>query len=82
MLDGGGSSVIGPDLNRPMNPAQDFQRAALRRYLRDPASVRRSPNQKMPAFTVPQLSEVELDGVLEYLAQTAKPASEETSGAR
>ena len=49
-IDGGGSSVLGPDLNKPMNPVEYFQPAALRRYLRDPASVRHWPDQKMPGF--------------------------------
>jgi mono/diheme cytochrome c family protein len=71
MLNGGGSSIIGPDLNIPMNPTQYFQHFALRRYLRDPASVRRWPDQKMPGFTSRQLSDVELDAIIEYLAQMA-----------
>ena len=68
MLNGGGSSTVGPDLNIPMNPTQYFQPAALRRYLREPASVRRWPDQKMPGFTLRQLSETELDAIIAYLA--------------
>ncbi len=49
-MDGGGAAETGPDLNRPMNPTEYFQPAALRRYLRDPASVRSWPEQKMPGF--------------------------------
>jgi mono/diheme cytochrome c family protein len=71
MLNGGGTSTVGPDLNVPMNPTQYFQDAALRRYLRDPASVRRWPDQKMPGFTLRQLSETELNAVVEYLAHMA-----------
>lgn len=66
-LDGGGASEVGPDLNRPMNPVKYFQPAALRRYLRDPASVRHWPDQKMPGFAPETLSDAELDQLLAYL---------------
>ncbi|MGE0658197.1 MAG: cytochrome c [Reyranellaceae bacterium] len=66
-LDGGGASEVGPDLNRPMNPVEYFQPAALRRYLRDPASVRHWPDQKMPGFAPEALSDAELDQLLAYL---------------
>ena len=70
-MNGGGASEMGPDLNRPMNPTEYFQPAALRRYLRDPASVRSWPEQKMPGFAPEQLSEAELEAVIAYLAHMA-----------
>ena len=70
-MNGGGASEMGPDLNRPMNPTEYFQPAALRRYLRDPASVRSWPEQRMPGFAPEQLSEAELEAVIAYLAHMA-----------
>jgi mono/diheme cytochrome c family protein len=70
-MNGGGSAEMGPDLNQPMNPTEYFQQPALRRYLRDPASVRTWPEQKMPGFGPERLSESELDAVIAYLAHMA-----------
>ncbi|WGY72353.1 cytochrome c [Burkholderia cepacia] len=71
-LDGAGSSHAGPDLNTPMNPVDYFQPAALRRYIRNPASVRDWPGRSMPAFPPDQLSDCELDQIVAYLAYMAK----------
>lgn len=71
-LDGAGSSHAGPDLNSPMNPVDYFQPAALRRYIRNPASVRDWPGRSMPAFPPDQLSDRELDQIVAYLAYMAK----------
>ncbi|WP_176045101.1 cytochrome c [Burkholderia sp. BCC1644] len=71
-LDGAGSSHAGPDLNTPMNPVDYFQPAALRRYIRNPASVRDWPGRSMPAFPPDQLSDRELDQIVAYLAYMAK----------
>ncbi|WP_322081499.1 cytochrome c [Burkholderia sp. BCC1972] len=70
-LDGAGSSHAGPDLNTPMNPVDYFQPAALRRYIRNPASVRDWPGRSMPAFPPDQLSDRELDQIVAYLAYMA-----------
>ncbi|MDR0243451.1 MAG: cytochrome c [Burkholderia sp.] len=71
-IDGAGSSHAGPDLNTPMNPVDYFQPAALRRYIRNPASVRDWPGRSMPAFPPDQLSDRELDQIVAYLAYMAK----------
>ncbi|AYQ43131.1 cytochrome C [Burkholderia aenigmatica] len=71
-LDGAGSSHAGPDLNAPMNPVDYFQPAALRRYIRNPASVRDWPGRSMPAFPPDQLSDRELDQIVAYLAYMAR----------
>src|SRR3954447_13694692 len=71
-MNGGGSSKIGPDLNWPMNPTEYFQPSALRRYIRDPASVRTWPDEKMPGFGPDRLSEAELDAVIAYLKHMAE----------
>ena len=74
-MNGGGSAEMGPDLNVPMNPVEYFQPSALRRYLRDPASVRTWPEQKMPGFGPERLSEADLDAVIAYLAHMAERRS-------
>jgi mono/diheme cytochrome c family protein len=70
-MNGGGEASVGPDLNLPMNPTEYFQPQALRRYLRDPASVRSWPEQKMPAIGRDQMSDAELDKVIAYLQHMA-----------
>ncbi|MGE0150979.1 MAG: cytochrome c [Reyranellaceae bacterium] len=70
-MNGGGEAAVGPDLNLPMNPTEYFQPPALRRYLRDPASVRAWPEQKMPAIGAEQMSDAELEQVLAYLRHMA-----------
>ncbi|HEX8568697.1 MAG TPA: hypothetical protein VF699_02070, partial [Caulobacteraceae bacterium] len=57
--------------NRPMNPTEYFQPAALRRYLRDPASVRSWPEQRMPGFTPEAIGEGELEALIAYLEHMA-----------
>jgi mono/diheme cytochrome c family protein len=74
-MNGAGSSVIGPDLNVPMNPTEYFQLAALRRYLRKPDSVRTWPGQKMPAFGPEKLSDTQLEALLVYLSHMAERRS-------
>ncbi|USI73502.1 c-type cytochrome [Sphingomonas morindae] len=67
-IDGQGEGTIGPDLNRPMNPTAYFQRAALHRYIRNPASLRHWPAQQMPAFDAARLPDHEIDEIIDYLA--------------
>ena len=71
-LNHAGSANTGPDLNVPMNPVEYFQPAALRRYIRNPASVRDWPGRTMPAFPPDQLSDREIGLILDYLAYMAQ----------
>jgi mono/diheme cytochrome c family protein len=71
-LNHAGSADTGPDLNVPMNPVEYFQSAALRRYIRNPASVRDWPGRSMPAFPREQLSDREIDLIVAYLAYMAQ----------
>jgi mono/diheme cytochrome c family protein len=71
-LNHAGSADTGPDLNVPMNPVEYFQPAALRRYIRNPASVRDWPGRAMPAFPRDQLSDREIDLIVAYLAYMAQ----------
>lgn len=70
-FNGAGSSNIGPDLGRPANPVDYFQRAALHRYIRNPASLRDWPGRAMPAFSPDQLSDREIDLIITYLGYMA-----------
>lgn len=71
-MNGGGEAAVGPDLNLPMNPTEYFQPQALRRYLRDPASVRTWPEQKMPPISRDQINDAELEQLIAYLQQMAR----------
>jgi mono/diheme cytochrome c family protein len=44
----------------------------LRRYIRNPASVRDWPGRTMPAFAPNQLSDREIDLIVAYLAYMAR----------
>ncbi|BBH47435.1 cytochrome c [Pseudomonas sp. KU43P] len=71
-LNGAGDAQFGPDLNVPHNPTEYFQPAFLRQYIRDPQSLRRWPQARMPGFAESVLSEQELDALLAYLGHMAK----------
>lgn len=66
-LNGAGDSQFGPDLNIPYNPTEYFSADFLTRYIRDPQSLRRWPQGKMPGFAVEVLSDKELGELIEYL---------------
>ena len=70
-LNGAGDAQFGPDLNLPYNPTEYFQSAMLRRYLRDPQSLRHWPQGRMPGFAETVISDAELDQLLGYLAHMA-----------
>ncbi|MEB5933322.1 c-type cytochrome [Pseudomonas mosselii] len=70
-LNGAGDAHLGPDLNLPHNPTEYFQPAFLRQYIRDPQSLRRWPQAKMPGFSSQVLDEPALDAVLAYLKHMA-----------
>jgi mono/diheme cytochrome c family protein len=67
----GGDATIGPDLNVPFNPTEYLRLDALRRMIRDPQSLRRSPATRMPAFDTSVLSDRELNDLLAYLRYMA-----------
>jgi mono/diheme cytochrome c family protein len=71
-FNGEGEGDQGPDLGRPMNVTDYFQIPALKKLIRDPASVRRWPEQKMPGFERAALSNSDLDAIVNWLAYKAK----------
>ena len=70
-VNGAGAARIGPDLNLPLNPTEYFQPAALKAFVRDPASVRRWPEMRMQGFDATAMSDADLDAVVAYLAYVA-----------
>lgn len=68
---GEGEGEQGPDLAKPMNPVDYFQPAALRKFLRNPKSVRTWPEEKMPAFDEESLSDADIDAIIAWLAYKA-----------
>ncbi len=66
-LNGAGDSQFGPDLNIPHNPTEYFAGDFLRQYIRDPQSLRRWPQGRMPGFSSETLNTSELDQLISYL---------------
>lgn len=71
-FNGEGEGEQGPDLGRPMNVTEYFQIPALKKLIRNPASVRQWPDQKMPGFDHAALSDSDIDAIVEWLAYKAK----------
>ena len=70
-LNGAGSADVGPDLNRPASPTEYFKPDALKKYIRDPASLRHWPAMQMPGFKTDALSDREIDLIIAYLEHMA-----------
>ena len=70
-LNGAGDAQFGPDLNIPFNPTEYFSGDFLKRYIRDPQSLRRWPQGKMPGFSATVLPDAELDLLVGYLKHMA-----------
>jgi mono/diheme cytochrome c family protein len=65
-FDGAGEGTMGPDLARPLNPVEWFQPAALKKYIRNPKSVRDWPDAKMNAFDPETLSDADIDAIVAW----------------
>lgn len=70
-LNGAGDAQVGPDLNIPYNPTEYFGGDFLKRYIRDPQSLRHWPQAKMPAFATSVLPDDELELLVGYLKHMA-----------
>lgn len=70
-LNGAGSSDLGPDLNRPANPVEYFSPDALKKYIREPSSLRQWPAMQMKGFDKDALSDHEIDLIIAYLRHMA-----------
>ena len=70
-LNGAGDAQVGPDLNIPYNPTEYFGGDFLKRYIRDPQSLRHWPQAKMPGFAASVLPDSELELLVGYLKHMA-----------
>ncbi len=70
-LNGAGDAQMGPDLNIPFSPTEYLSGDFLRRYIRDPQSLRQWPQAKMPGFDQAVLPDAELDKLVAYLRHMA-----------
>ena len=70
-LNGAGDAQFGPDLNIPYNPTEYFGADFLKRYIRDPQSLRQWPQAKMPGFSAEVLPERDLQLLIGYLQHMA-----------
>lgn len=75
-MSGAGAGSLGPDLNRPMNPTQYMTRQGLHALIRDPQSVRSWPAMQMPGFAADQMTDQEIDQVIDYLTHMAAKRKE------
>ena len=82
-LNGVGSGDVGPDLNSPMNPTEYFREGIFEKYVRDPGSLLRWPDQKMPSFPADVITDAELSQLrayLVYMARRKNPVTPPKSG--
>ncbi|MFC4864164.1 c-type cytochrome [Pseudomonas sp. MAHUQ-62] len=70
-LNGAGDAQFGPDLNIPHNPTEYLAGDFLPRYIRDPQSLRRWPQGKMPGFSKEAITDEELGQLIGYLKHMA-----------
>ncbi|MCU1762179.1 cytochrome c [Pseudomonas sp. 14P_8.1_Bac3] len=70
-LNGAGDAQVGPDLNIPFNPTEYFAADFLKRYIRDPQSLRQWPQAKMPGFSAAVLPDADLQRLVGYLKHMA-----------
>jgi len=55
-----------------MNPSRYLTPEGLRALIRDPKSVRTWPGQQMPGFSSDQISDSEIDLLIDYLKHMAE----------
>ncbi|MGE1175584.1 cytochrome c [Pseudomonas sp. BW7P1] len=70
-LNGAGDAQFGPDLNIPYNPTEYLGADFLKRYIRDPQSLRQWPQAKMPGFSADVLPDADLQKLVGYLQHMA-----------
>lgn len=67
-----GASMVGPDLNVPMNPTEYFKESSLRKLIRNPQNIRHWPNSRMNGFEASVISNKDLNHLIAYLKHMAK----------
>lgn len=64
-----GKSNIGPDLNCPKNPLDYYPNITLlKKFIRDPKSVRSLPQGRMSGSDIESLSDIDLDDLIKFFA--------------
>ena len=71
-LNNSGASNVGPDLNFPMSPVEYFQKAALKKFIRNPDAVRTWPSRIMYGFSEGKISETQLENLIKYFGHMSK----------
>lgn len=71
-LNGEGSGRLGPDLNEPYSPTEYMHEEYLRKFVRDPQSVRHWKGSRMSGFSEQALSQEQLDHIIVYLKHKAE----------
>jgi hypothetical protein len=71
-MNNSGGRKMGPDLVLPMGPTEYFKLSALKKYIRNPESVRQWDGMKMPGFSKADISDKELDLLLDYMSAMTK----------
>ena len=67
-----GTAVMGPDLNYPMNPTEYFKNGILKKFIRNPRSIRDWPDRQMPGFSKKEMSDNELNNLIKYLEEISR----------
>lgn len=62
-----GKGRIGPDLNKPVSAVEKFHDELLKKFIRDPQSVRAKRNDRMSGTSEQFLSKRDLDDLVQYL---------------
>lgn len=68
-LAGMGEATLGPDLHRPMSPIDYFKKGVLKKFIRNPKSVRVWRDMEMPGFSQKEITDAELDDLISYLTE-------------
>ena len=71
-FDGAGEGTMGPDLAKPLNPVEWFQPAVLKKFIRNPKSVRDWPDAKMAASDPESLPDADIDAIVAWLTYKAR----------
>jgi mono/diheme cytochrome c family protein len=75
-VNGVGPSHLGPDLNTPASPVEYLQAWALRRLVRDPQSLRKWQEGRMPAFSAEVLLDASVADLIAYLGELSAERSQ------
>lgn len=71
-INGEGRATFGPDLNMPLSPTEYLKDGMIKQLVRNPQSLRTWKQGKMPAFPEDELSDEDIDLVVEFLKHKAE----------